>query len=360
MPVLQKPRTLLRPMSNPAPKTIGRFQLRSELGHGAFGHVYRAYDPTLAREVALKVPTLQAGRGDLARRFLREAQSAAKLRHPHLVPVFEAGLADDTLYIASEFVDGRSLVNHCRHNWPSARQSVEWVLQIAEALMYAHKEGITHRDVKPANILIDQEGQARLTDFGLAKHEGDIDPEWVKAAAEKAGADANLSREGEVLGTPAYMAPEQARGQGNLTGPHSDQYSLGVVLYELLAGRVPYLGKLQQVLASVRDPDIKPPSPRRFNSRISPDLAAVVLRSIRKNPSRRYPTLNDFAIDLQRWQHGLTTSVRRRTPYQQFQKRAREWINAHPAINTFVAMIILFVSLAAITRGWLWDWVIGK
>ncbi|MFT3880193.1 MAG: serine/threonine-protein kinase [Gemmatales bacterium] len=347
-------------MSTQAPKTIGRFQLRSELGRGAFGHVYRAYDPTLAREVALKVPTLRAARGELARRFLREAQSAAKLRHPHLVPVYEAGLADDTFYIASEFVDGHSLVNHCKDHWPSARQSVEWVLQIAEALTYAHSEGIVHRDVKPANILIDQNGHARLTDFGLAKHKYDLDPVWLKKAAEKAGVDANLSRDGEVLGTPAYMAPEQARGKAKLTGPHSDQYSLGIVLYELLAGRVPFQGTLNDVLANVRDPEIKPPSPRRYNSRISPDLAAIVLRSIRKNPNRRYPSLNDFAIDLQRWQHGLTTSVRRRSSYQIFQKRTREWINSHPAINTFVATIILLISLAAITRGWLWDWVIGK
>lgn len=347
-------------MSNPPPKTIGRFQLRSELGRGAFGHVYRAYDPTLDREVALKVPKLHAGRGELARRFLREAQSAAKLRHPHLVPVFEAGLADDTLYIASEFVDGQSLVDRCKLDWPSARQSVEWVLQIAEALMYAHKEGIIHRDVKPANILIDRQGHARLTDFGLAKNEGDLEPRWLREAAEKAGADANLSRDGEVMGTPAYMAPEQAQGKAKLTGPHSDQYSLGVVLYELLAGRVPYQGKLKQVLASVRDPMLKAPSPRRFNSRIPPDLAAIVLRAIRKQPKRRYVTLNDFAIDLQRWQHGLATSVRRRSSYQVFQRRVREWINSHSAFNTFVATIILFISLAALTRGWLWDWVVRK
>ncbi len=347
-------------MSKPPPKTIGRFQLRSELGRGAFGHVYRAYDPTLAREVALKVPKLHAGRGELARRFLREAQSAAKLRHPHLVPVFEAGLADDTLYIASEFVDGQSLVDRCKLDWPSAKQSVEWVLQIAEALMYAHKEGIIHRDVKPANILIDRQGHARLTDFGLAKNEGDLEPRWLREAAEKAGADANLSRDGEVMGTPAYMAPEQAQGKANLTGPHSDQYSLGVVLYELLAGRVPYQGKLKQVLASVRDPMLKAPSPRRFNSRIPPDLAAIVLRAIRKQPKRRYATLNDFAIDLQRWQHGLATSVRRRSSYQVFRKRASEWINAHPALNTFVATIVLIISLLALTRGWLWDWVVRK
>lgn len=351
----------LKIMMSKAPlKTIGRFQLRSELGRGAFGHVYRAYDPTLAREVALKVPTLRAGRGELARRFLREAQSAAKLRHPHLVPVFEAGLADDTLYIASEFVDGHSLVDVCKHDWPSAKQSVEWVLQVAEALMYAHKEGIVHRDVKPANILIDQEDHARLTDFGLAKNESDIEPRWLREAAEKAGAAANLSRDGEVLGTPAYMAPEQAQGKANLAGPHSDQYSLGIVLYELLAGRVPYEGKIKHVLACVRDPMLKAPSPRRFNSRIPPDLAAIVLRAIRKLPKRRYPTMNDFTIDLQKWQHGLTTSVRKRSSYQIFQKRTREWINAHPAINTFVATIILLMSLLALTRGWLWDWVVRK
>lgn len=351
---------MLARMSSAIPQKIGRFQLRSELGRGGFGHVYRAYDPTLAREVALKIPAIHAGRGEPARRFLREAQSAAKLRHPHLVPVFEAGLADETLYIASEFVDGHSLVNRCKQDWPNFRQSVQWVHQIAEALAYAHEQGIVHRDVKPANILIDSSGVARLTDFGMAKQATNMEPDWIRDAAQQAGVDPNLSREGVVMGTPAYMAPEQAQGKAAMTGPHSDQYSLGVVLYELLAGRVPFPGKLDQILASVRDPQLKAPSPRRFNGRIPIDLAAIVLRAVRKNPNRRYPSMNDFAIDLQRWQHGLTVSVRRRSRYQVMQRRTREWINAHPGLIAFLATITLLFSLAALTRGWLWDWIARK
>lgn len=347
-------------MSNTLPQKIGRFQIRSELGRGGFGHVYRAYDSTLTRDVALKIPAIHAGRGEPARRFLREAQSAAKLRHPHLVPVYEAGLADDTLYIASEFIDGRSLVDQCKQDWPSFRQSVQWVHQIAEALAYAHGQGIVHRDVKPANILIDSTGAARLTDFGLAKHANDMEPEWIKQAAQQAGADVSLSRDGVVMGTPAYMAPEQAQGRTAQTGPHSDQYSLGVVLYELLAGRVPFTGKLTQILACVRDPRTKAPSPRRFNSRIPADLSAIVLTAIRKYPHRRYPSMNDFAVDLQRWLHGLSVSVRRRSRYQLMQKRSREWINAHPGLIAFLATGTLFVSLAALTRGWLWDWIVKK
>lgn len=339
---------------------IGRFQIRSELGKGAFGRVYRAYDPTLDREVALKVPTIRASRGEHARRFLREAQSAAKLKHPNIVQVYEVGVADDTLYIASEYINGQSLVERCKLDWPSTKESIEWVIQIADALKYAHQEGIVHRDVKPANILIDRRGQARLTDFGLAKQEGDVEPDWLKKAAEDAGADVKLSKEGIVMGTPAYMAPEQARGRASLTGPHSDQYSLGVVLYELLAGRVPFQGRISQIIDSVGDPRQKAASPKQFNRRIPADLAAVALKAIRKNPEKRYPSMNDFAIDLQRWQHGLSVSVRRRSQYELAQRRTRYWMNSHPGFITFVATLVLFVSVAALTRGWLWDWITRK
>lgn len=345
-------------MSNQPYKTIGRFQLRSELGRGAFGTVYLAYDPTLTREVALKIPTRFARRGDLGRRFLREAQAAAKLRHPHLVPVYEAGLADETLFIASEYVAGRSLVEECKHHWPSTRQSVEWVLEIANALIYAHQEGIIHRDIKPSNILIDEDGSARLTDFGLAKNMTELEPEWVRAAARQHGANEKLSRDGVVLGTPAYMAPEQASGKASLTGPLSDQYSLGVVLYELLAGRVPFKGTLSQLLSSVRNPEIKAPSPRRFNNRVPADLAAIAMRAMQKVPRRRYPSMTDFATDLQRWLHRMPVSVRKRGWYENGLRRVGYWWRSQPALWATILTFLFCASLAALTKGWLWKWAI--
>ncbi|MFO0815575.1 MAG: serine/threonine-protein kinase [Gemmatales bacterium] len=348
-------------MSNPALPKIGRFQLRGELGSGAFGTVYRAFDPTLAREVALKVPTVTSQRGKAGRRFLREAQAAAKLRHPHLIQVFEAGLADESLYIASEYVPGRSLVEECKANWPSTRQAVEWVLQIADALSYAHEEGIIHRDIKPSNILIDSTNNARLTDFGLAKHVTELEPEWIRQAAIKHGADVKLSRDGQVQGTPAYMAPEQARGKNSLTGPRSDLYSLGIVLYELLTGKVPFQNKnINALLEAVGSPSVKAPSPRRLNWLIPADLAAITLKAIRKNPAKRYQSVDEFASDLQRWQNGVPVSVRPRPWYQRLYRNYYNWMHQNPGIIATLLTLLIVVLIAQNTRGWLWDWLPRK
>jgi hypothetical protein len=274
------------------PERLGRFQIRERLGAGGFGTVYRAYDPTLDREVAVKVP--HAGRlpsPQTAERFIREARAPAQLRHPHIVPVFEAGVDGDRLYIASALIEGHTLAEAIDAGPPHPREAARIAAELAEALDYAHARGVIHRDVKPANILLDAEGCTSLTDFGLARldrPDPDILPE---------GSDPRLTRVGSRIGTPAYMAPEQAAGRE--AGPASDQYALGVVLYEMLAGRPPFDGPAEIVLYhAAHEP---PPAPSGIRPGVPPPLEAICLRAMEKDPSHRYPRCQDLARELHAW-----------------------------------------------------------
>jgi serine/threonine protein kinase len=311
------------------------------LGEGSFGRVYRAYDPSLDREVALKVPTFPTDHPELAERFLREARAAARLRHPNIVAIFEIGQGEVGLYIASEFVAGQTLSDLLASERTSLRRAVEWVRTLALALQYAHEEGVVHRDVKPANIMIDTRGRAQLMDFGLAKRV--IRDEPIPLVEGSPGPTDTAA--GTVLGTPSYMAPEQARGEVDAVGPHSDQYSLGVVLYELLAGRRPFDGStLSTLREEVADPDLVAQSPRRYNRQVPAALAEVCLKAIAKQPWRRYESLGDFAVDLQRWLNEQPVSVQR--PRKHTPPKDRRWIPTWKRAWTWYALI------AAL--GWAW------
>jgi serine/threonine protein kinase len=277
-----------RPPQVGLPGHIGRFQVRARLGAGAFGTVYRAYDPQLDREVALKVP--QAGTLDnpkAVERFLREAKAAARLRHPHIVPVYDAGKDRDNYYIASAFIEGQTLAHAIDAGKLTFREMAQIVQDLAEALAYAHEQGIVHRDVKPANIMLDAKGKAHLMDFGLA-HRHD--------SSQK------LTQDGAVLGTPAYMAPEQAQGHHGDPAPASDQYSLGVVLYELLCDQTPFSGPPQIVLFNALHMEPKPP--RTVKAAIPHDLETICLKAMAKRSEERYATCQELADDLRRWQEG--------------------------------------------------------
>lgn len=268
-----------------APEQVGRFQVRARLGAGAFSTVYKAYDPQLEREVALKVPhasTMESPRA--VERFLREAKAAAQLRHPHIVPLYEAGQDGERYYIAYAFIEGRTLAHVADQGSLDFRRAARLVRDLAEALAYAHRMGIVHRDIKPANIMVDAQGEAYVVDFGLAH--------WQQGLA-------SLTQAGAVLGTPAYMAPEQAEGKSAEATPANDQYSLGVVLYELLCGQTPFTGPPPVVLYHVLH--TPPAPPREVRAGVPPELEAICLKAMARRADERYPGCQEMADELGHW-----------------------------------------------------------
>jgi WD40 repeat protein/serine/threonine protein kinase len=311
----------------PRPERIGRFEVTACLGEGAFGRVYRAHDPQLDRTVALKVakPSTLITRAHVER-FLREAKAAAQLRHPHIVPVFDAGQDSGDYYIASAFIAGRTLASLVEEGPVEFRRAAQLVRQLAEALGYAHSQGIVHRDVKPANVMIDEQGEALLMDFGLA------------ARQEEAG---KLTQDGAILGTPAYMAPEQAAGQHGPPEPASDQYSLGVLLFELLSGQRPFDGSMQVVIYNHLHLD--PPRPSTLIVHLPRDLETICLKCLEKDPGRRYPDCQALADDLRRWLEGEPIKARRLSWFE----RTARWAGRNRALAASLAAVtILLVTVA--------------
>jgi WD40 repeat protein len=309
------------------PEQVGRFRVLDRLGAGAFGVVYRAFDPRLQREVALKVP--HPGTLDeplRAQRFLREARAAAGLRHPHIVAVFDAGESDGQRYIATAFIAGRGLAEALDHQPMEPRRAARIVRALADALAYAHRQGVLHRDVKPSNVLLDAQDQPHLLDFGLA-HRDD---------------SARLTRAGALLGTPAYMAPEVARGQDGDPLPASDQYSLGIVLYELLTGRTPFSGPPHVVLYNVLHQE--PTPPRRLNPAVPRDLETVGLKCLARRPEDRYADCAALADDLRRWLDGEPVRARR----QRLPERLWRWARREPRLVALAAVTAACLAAVAV------------
>jgi WD40 repeat protein len=323
------------------PVTIDRFEVRRALGAGGHGTVYLAYDPRLARDVALKVPRAEwLLRPDLRQRFVHEAHAAAALDHPNLIPVYEAGEAGGLCYIVSAYCHGPNLLTWARGQAQPVdpRTAAALVADLADGVQHAHDHGIVHRDIKPANILLmPGKGPAglgfvpRLTDFGLAR---------------VAGVE-NDTRIGSVLGTPAYMAPEQADSLSAEVGPASDVYALGVVLYELLTGRTPFEGKTDlQTLRKVVTEEPRPP--RRIRRDVPRDLETVCLKCLEKRPARRYSSAAELAADLRRFLAGEPVRARRLGAAA----RAGRWLRRRPMTAALAGVATL--ALVGLSAGSFW------
>src|SRR5258707_114129 len=311
------------------PEDFGDYELLEGDGRGGQGIVYRARQKSLNRTVALKVIGLGPWATDAhLKRFRREAEAAASLQHPCIVPIHEVGERDGCCYFSMNFVEGGQLDEVVRREPIPIRRAVELIAKVARTVHYAHEHGILHRDIKPGNILLDTKGEPHLTDFGLAR--------LVEA-------ESTVTHTLEAMGTPSYMAPEQAAGNNAAVGKATDVYGLGAVFYQLLTGHPPFVGgTTYQTIRLLLDTE--PRQPRLWNRKIARDLSTICLKCLEKDPKRRYSSALALAEDLEHWLKHEPIRAKR----SGFFTHTRKWMRRKPAIATLIAVL---VALAA-AIGW--------
>jgi serine/threonine-protein kinase len=323
-------------------KMFGDYELLEEIGRGGMGVVYKARQRSLNRTVALKMIL----RGELATpedlvRFQTEAQAAAHLEHPNIVPVYDAGAHEGQAYFSMRLIEGQTLAARLGRGPLRPCDAARYLAAISSAVHYAHEHGILHRDLKPSNILLDRDDQPHITDFGLAK----------RVSGEAA---AGRTATGAIVGTPAYMAPEQASNRRGVVGPLSDVYSLGILLYEMLTGRPPFQAPTPvDTLLLVLDQDPLPP--RLLNPGVDADLEMICLKCIQKEPELRYASARALAADLEAYLHGEALSVRSGRLVSVFNRTFRETPHAVVMENfglLWMAHSVLILLLCGLTT-WL-------
>ncbi len=312
---------------------FGDYQIIREIARGGMGVVFRARQVSLNRTVALKMILAgQLADEDAVRRFYIEAQAAANLDHPRIVPIYEVGEHEGQHYFSMGFVEGQSLSQRLAEGPLPARAAAELIRRVSEAIEYAHQHGVIHRDLKPANILLDQSGNPRVTDFGLAK---------------KVQGDSGLTGSGQIMGTPSYMPPEQAGGKRGEVGPAADVYSLGATLYALLTGRPPFQAAtaMDTVIQVISD---EPVPPRRLNASIPRDLETICLKCLEKEPGQRYAMAASLEEDLGRFLRGEPILAR---PVSQAE-RAWRWCRRNPTVAALAASLVAALLGAAGGSAW--------
>ena len=304
---------------------FGDYEVQEEIGRGGQGVVYRARQKSLNRTVALKV----IGLGHWAteahlKRFRREAEAAASLEHPCIVPIYEVGERDGSCYFSMQFIDGGQLDEVTNRQPVPVRRAVELIAKVARTVHYAHEHGILHRDIKPGNILLDGKGEPHLTDFGLAR--------LVET-------ESSVTHTLDVLGTPSYMAPEQAVGNNGAISSATDVYGLGAVLYQLLTGHPPFAGGTTYETIKLLL-DTEPRRPRLLNPKIDRDLSTICLKCLEKDPQRRYSSALALAEDLERWLNHEPIQARRTG----IVTRSRKWVRRNPPIAVMAAMLLALAA----------------
>src|SRR5437016_6391909 len=308
---------------------LGDYELLEEIGRGAQGVVFRARQKSLNRTVALKVISLGqwASQAHL-KRFRQEAEAAASLDHPSIVPIYEVGDCQGSCYFSMKFVEGGQLDEVVKREPMPIRRAVELIAKLARTVHYAHEHGILHRDIKPGNVLLDQNGEPHLTDFGLAR---------------LLETESTITRTLEVMGTPSYMAPEQAAGETTKLNKATDIYGLGAVFYQLLTGHPPFAGGTSWETIRLLL-DTEPRQPRLWNRKISRDLSTICLKCLEKDPQRRYSSALALAEDLERWLHHEPIRARHTGVFT----RGKKWVRRNPITALLFALSLAFAATVGV------------